>query len=96
MKSINRRAFLKGSIATAATAGLLPKLTGCATSPATPAASSPAPFYARTLGANDEIRVAVVGFNGQGGSHISSIEGLRKKGEKVRLVALCDVDSKVL
>ena len=96
MKTINRRAFLKGAVATAATAGILPKLTGCATSPTTPTAGSPAPFYARTLGANDEIRVAVVGFNGQGGSHISSIEGLRKKGDKVRIVALCDVDTKVL
>ena len=46
----------------------------------------------RAQGANDDIRVAVVGFGGRGGSHISAFS--KMKG--VRLVALCDVDSKVL
>ena len=46
----------------------------------------------RVLGANDEIRVAVVGINGRGGSHISAFEDM----EGVRVVALCDVDRKVL
>lgn len=46
----------------------------------------------RVLGANDDIRVAVVGFNGQGMGHISQL--LDMKG--VRLVALCDVDPAVL
>src|SRR5688572_21828951 len=50
----------------------------------------------RVLGANDEIRVAVVGFNGRGGDHIGGLQSLRKKGERVRLAALCDVDSEVL
>lgn len=46
----------------------------------------------RVLGANDDIRVAVIGFNGQGGGHISTLA--KMKG--VRLVALCDVDPAVL
>jgi predicted dehydrogenase len=46
----------------------------------------------RVLGANEDIRVAVVGFNGQGGGHINQL--LNMKG--VRLVALCDVDPAVL
>ncbi len=46
----------------------------------------------RVLGANDAIRVAVVGVHGRGGGHIS--EFLKIPG--VRLVALCDVDEKVL
>lgn len=50
------------------------------------------PPWLRPLGANDDIRVAVVGFNGQGGGHINHI--LEMKG--VRLVALCDVDPAVL
>ena len=50
--------------------------------------------WSRVIGANDDIRVAVVGFNGQGKSHISSLRGLKNKG--VRIVALCDVDEKVL
>ena len=46
----------------------------------------------RVRGANDEIRVAVIGVNGRGGSHISEFEEM----EGVRVVALCDVDQKVL
>jgi len=46
----------------------------------------------RVRGANDEIRVGVVGINGRGGSHISAFEEM----EGVRVAALCDVDNKVL
>ncbi|MFH1718702.1 MAG: Gfo/Idh/MocA family oxidoreductase [Planctomycetota bacterium] len=48
--------------------------------------------YSRALGANNDIRVAVVGFNSQGSNHIkyfSKIPG-------VRLVALCDADRKII
>ncbi len=48
--------------------------------------------YSQVAGANDDIRIAVVGFGGRGGSHISAFS--KMKG--VRLVALCDVDAKVL
>ncbi len=47
---------------------------------------------ARVLGANDDIRVAVVGINGRGGSHISAFKDM----PGVRVVALCDVDRDVL
>ena len=46
----------------------------------------------KVLGANDRIRVACVGVNGRGGSHISGFSDLA--GSEV--VALCDVDSNVL
>jgi predicted dehydrogenase len=46
----------------------------------------------RVRGANDQIRVAVVGINGRGGSHISAFAGM----EGVRVAAFCDVDSRVL
>jgi predicted dehydrogenase len=46
----------------------------------------------RCLGANDAIRVAVVGFNGRGAGHISELTKI----PGVRLVALCDVDPAVL
>ncbi len=42
----------------------------------------------------ETVNVAVIGFNGRGGSHISGFKGLAKEG--VRVAALCDVDSKVL
>ena len=47
---------------------------------------------AQSPGANEDIRVAVIGFNGRGENHIA--EYLQMKG--VRIVALCDVDAKVL
>jgi predicted dehydrogenase len=48
--------------------------------------------HARAQGANDELRVAVIGLNGRGQALMNSI--LKAKG--ARLVALCDVDSVVL
>ena len=46
----------------------------------------------RALGANDEVRVAVVGLNGRGGSHIRDFNSMKG----VKVVALCDVDANVL
>ena len=46
----------------------------------------------RVLGANDDIRVAVVGFRSQGRVHLRNY--LKMSG--VRLVALCDVDQEIL
>ena len=71
---INRRSFLKSTLA--ASAGL----------------SLSARLRAQTPGANEDIRVGVIGFNGRGENHIA--EYLKTKG--VRIVALCDVDAKVL
>ena len=42
----------------------------------------------RVLGANNDIRIAVVGVGGQGGNHI----GYFQEKEGVRVVALCDAD----
>jgi predicted dehydrogenase len=65
------------------------------------AASAGSVFYiAKTSWAQkspgETINMAVVGFGGRGGSHISGYLGLGKKGEAVKVAALCDVDSKVL
>ena len=52
--------------------------------------------YSRVLGANDTIGIAIVGFRGQGGSHLKThlSDGFKKMG--VRVVALCDADRNVL
>ena len=42
----------------------------------------------RILGANDDIRVAIIGLGGKGRSHVSQFSNL----PGVRIVALCDVD----
>ena len=44
--------------------------------------------YSRVLGANNDVRVAVVGFRSQGGNHIKWFGRI----PGVRVVALCDVD----
>ena len=59
---------------------------------ATAGAGLSAHSWNRVLGANGDVRVAVVGFNGQGASHIGGFQ----KVPGVRLVALCDVDKDVL
>lgn len=48
--------------------------------------------WARAAGANDDIRMAVIGFRSQGAGHIDTLS--KMKG--VRVVALCDVDQQVL
>src|SRR5512143_298216 len=61
------------------------------TSLATGAVAALAP-HARVLGANDDLRVAVVGFNSQGKTHLRALRELAG----VRVVALCDCDRTVL
>jgi predicted dehydrogenase len=48
--------------------------------------------FSRALGANEDIRVAVVGFRGKGAQHIGVFHDLAG----VRVVALCDVDKNIL
>ena len=61
------------------------------TSLATGAFAALAP-HSRVLGANGDLRVAVVGFNSQGKTHLAALRGL----EGVRVVAVCDADRNVL
>src|SRR5688572_30834349 len=46
----------------------------------------------RVFGANEEIRMAVVGVNGRGGSHTGQLSKISGS----RLAAICDADQKVL
>lgn len=48
--------------------------------------------FAQSTGANGDLRVAVVGFRSRGMEHIKEL----KKIKGVRIVALCDVDAKVV
>jgi hypothetical protein len=80
MKNMDRRSFLKTSALASASLSLLPTLGRAQV------------VNARVRGANEDIRVAVVGFNGRGRSHIAGFRALKG----VRIVALCDVDQNVL
>jgi len=83
MNKFTRRQFLKSSLISAATLNVLPAFA------AENQAASPG---GRVVGANGDIRYAVVGFNDRGRAHLSGMAEV----EGTRLVALCDVDSKVL
>ena len=48
--------------------------------------------HSKVLGANEDIRVAVVGINGRGGHHINSFRSI----PGVRVTALCDIDDYVI
>lgn len=50
------------------------------------------PTWAAPLGANGDVRVAVIGFRSRGSGHIKSLLGI----PGVRLSALCDVDQNVI
>src|SRR5947207_1269930 len=56
------------------------------------AAALSARSWGQVVGANSDVRVAVVGLDGRGGNHLSSLA----KVAGVRVVALCDVDTAVL
>ena len=55
-------------------------------------AALPIRSWANVLGANDDLRIAVIGLNGRGRAHLSSLSKITG----VRVVALCDVDTAVL
>jgi predicted dehydrogenase len=74
-KSITRRKFLATSAAGLAGGAIL--------------SAVPASSYARILGANDTINMAVIGIRGRGGSHIENFGGMKN----VRLKYLVDVDA---
>src|SRR5882762_5968104 len=85
MNKFNRRQFLKSSLISAASLNVLPtKVSGAE-------GKSDAPSIG-VQGANSDIRYAVVGFNGRGQDHLKGMAEV----EGTRLVALCDVDKKIL
>lgn len=55
-------------------------------------AALPARAWGRVLGANGDLRVAVIGLNGRGQNHVQSLAKIAG----VRIAALCDADTAVL
>ena len=90
MSKLNRRKFLRNSALAAASASLFPILSGCKSGSA--GACCAPNINKRVFGANDDVRLAIVGLNGRGRQHIDNFS----KTKGVRVVALCDVDSAVL
>lgn len=78
---MNRRQFIKNSLLTGASLSLAPTISRAQSATAN----------TQVIGANSDIRVAVVGLNSRGKNHL---DGLSGKG--VRIVAICDADTAVL
>jgi len=78
MNQCTRRDFIAGSMAIAAGAAL--------------GSSRPRSVWSKVLGANDDIRVAIVGVRKKGKEHIWGFRHL----PGVRVTALCDVDTQFL
>src|SRR4051812_30710426 len=85
---VNRRRFLKSTLISTSSLSLLPALAAEEGRKVTAQASA----TAQVVGANSDIRYAVVGFNGRGKEHLKELPEVKG----TRLVALCDVDQKVL
>ena len=79
MNKIPRRHFIRNSLLAAAAVKAWPLSAQTSTN-------------SNIIGANGDIRCAVVGLNGRGKNHIEAFSKMKD----VRLVALCDVDSAVL
>jgi len=47
--------------------------------------------YARAAGANGKIGIGVIGCGGRSGAHVGTIKKLIQDGEKIEIVAVCDV-----
>jgi predicted dehydrogenase len=88
-KQINsRRSFLKNTAKGAMVAAVAPSLIGNGI-------TIPEVVPQSAKGANDRIRVAVLGINGRGNSHVEEIMGLTNKAN-VEVVTLCDPDMDLL
>ena len=56
-----------------------------------PALASDARIAKRVIGANDRIRIGIVGVKGMGGGHLRNLVGPDMKADNVEVIALCDV-----
>ncbi len=81
MKRFDRRSFLKSSALAAGALGFSPALLRAQSN-----------VNAQVAGANDDIRIAVIGLRQRGKNHIENY----RTAKGVRIVALCDVDQEIL
>lgn len=78
MKKLTRRNFIKSTVASTASVGIVSSL--------------PATVFGNIRGANEDVRVAIIGTRGKGKSHIRDF----KKLDGVRVAAICDVDTEII
>jgi predicted dehydrogenase len=83
---ISRREFIKTTTAS----GLVAATTLMASEPGIVAASGPV-VDPRVIGANDRIRIGIIGVKGMGGGHLRNLVGDEMKNDNAQVVAVCDV-----
>jgi predicted dehydrogenase len=86
-KKLDRRSFLKSTLISTTSLSLFPAFAEEGRK-----VSAQASAVAQIVGANSDIRYAVVGFNGRGKNHIQELAEVKG----TRLVGLCDVDRTIL
>ena len=84
--TVSRRDFLK----TATASGVVAATTLIGPERAT-ATELPKGIKRRALGANDRVRVGIVGVKGMGGGHLRNLVGPDMKDDNVEVVAVCDL-----
>ena len=87
MKTTSRRQFLAATLSGAAVGLVAPSTLGAVSKLTTPEV-----IPSKAFGANNRVRIAVLGVNGRGQSHIETL----MKIPEVSIVALCDPDMEVL
>ena len=85
-KDVTRRDFIR----TATASGLAAASILVATE-RTPLAAAVTRRSRRIIGANDRIRVGIVGVKGMGGGHLRNLVGPEMKADNVDVIAICDV-----
>jgi len=90
-----RRDFLTGTVATVAAGSLLSAAYGSTRQMTTTQPAGPLPTAKPRVPVEDgqDIRIGIIGTGGMGGGHMHAIMGFAANGlEKVKIVALCDVN----
>jgi len=87
VKTTSRRQFLTAALSGAAASLIVPAAFGAVNE-----LNKPEVIPAKTFGANDRVRIAVLGVNGRGQSHIETL----MKIPEASVVALCDPDMEIL
>jgi len=86
--NVSRRDFIRTATASGVVAATaLVTLEGSARAPVTAGHT----ITKRVIGANDRIRVGIVGVKGMGGGHLRNLVGPEMKGDNVEVVAIADV-----
>jgi predicted dehydrogenase len=85
--NVTRRDFLK----TATASGVVAATALIAVEETAAAVTATRSGTKRVIGANDRIRVGIVGVKGMGGGHLRNLVGPEMKDDNVEVVAICDV-----